>query len=287
MKKLLFFVALVVVTTITTAQITDIYPFKKGNITDSTLVINNLYAGTLSGTCFSVDSLSASMFVNIRFGAMMTYSPVKWFSVKTWAMYHADAGEKSWNLQQYWIKLMPVKKLSLEIGSMATLVTEQRPLPITGNGHFETWTEAQIPGMALNTKLKYQFTKNFQLAGGVAVRNKIPEYSGRITFGGVKVSGWYSNDTIYGTALTLNTSRVYDVFVFKQDVIANFLSFQVSKKFDLFLYSDTGYNLDQEKLVRGEWGILKCFGSKYASGLIGLGYQNETKTVNGYLFLHL
>ena len=277
-------IAIMAISSVSFGQITNIYITK-----DSSIVIDRVYAGMLSGTEFSVDSLSASSFVNLRFGAMVTYKPAKWIAFRTWGMYQAETNNKSWKMQQFWTKITPTKKLSIEVGSMATLITEQRPHPVSGNGQFETFTEAQIPGMALNAKVKYDVTSTFQLAGGIALRNKLPEYSGRITYKRLQVSGFYSEyNKKFGTALTLDLPRVYNTFVWKQDqMLSNILVVHIVPKKGISLYSDNGYDLSAKKLVRSETGVLKTFESKWINGLLGLGYNYEHRTVNGYLFIHL
>ena len=257
--------------------------------TDSTVTIDKLYAGILSGTLFSADSLYASNFANVRFGAMATYQPAKWFAVKTWAIYQAETKTTPWHMQQFWFKVMPTKKLSLEIGNMATLPTEQRPHPVSGNGQFETFSEAQIVGMALNAKVKYAFTPDFKAGAGIAIRKDKPEYSGMLSYKTVKLSSWYSQyNKKVGAALTLDFARVYDALVWKQDqIVSNIFCLKILKKANISVYSDTGYDLVTKKLVRGEGGLLKNFESKYIKGLFGLGYQHETHIINGYLFVHL
>lgn len=285
MKKIMIIiVAIMAISTVAFSQITNVYITK-----DSSVVIDKVYAGVLSGTMFSTDSLHASGFTGVRFGAMASYQPAKWIAFKTWAMYQAETGSSSWSLQQFWMKLTPTQKLSIEVGSMGTLVTEQRPHPVSGNGQFETWSEASIPGMALNAKVKYDFTSNFQLAGGVALRNNLPEYSGRITYKKVQVSAWYSEwNKKFGTALTLDLPRVYNTFVWKQDqTIANVLVVHIVPSKGISLYSDNGYNFSTKKLVRSETGAMKTFESKWIKGLFGLGYNYENRSVNGYLFIHI
>ena len=80
--------------------------------------------------------------------------------------------------------------MDLEFGSVTTLPSEQRPDPISADGHFETWSEASIPGGALNVKIKYQILENLQAGVGIAMRNGLPEYSGKINlYNVIKVSG--------------------------------------------------------------------------------------------------
>lgn len=106
------------------------------------ITLDHIYAGSISGTFFGVDSLKTASFVNLRFAAMGTYKPAKWISVRAFAVYNMQTKAAPFSISQFWLKLTPIKKLSLETGDMGTLPTEQRTLPVTSNGQFETFTEA-------------------------------------------------------------------------------------------------------------------------------------------------
>ena len=210
-------------------------------------------------------------------------------------MYHIDK-ENPFFITQFWVKISPIEKLNFEIGNMATLVTEQRPHPVSGDGQFETWTESQIAPMAMNGKLKYQFTDSFKIGTGIAMRNNNPEYSAMLEYKSVKISSWYGqakwNNEKYGeklgVALTINSNRVFTTLVWKQkQVISDILSIKINKDGTLQIYADNGYDIANKKLTRGEWGFLKNFKSSYAKGLFGLGYKKETRSIAGYLFVHL
>ncbi len=282
MKKNVILIVIMMVAMSSFAQITGI------TSKDSSVVIDRLYIGSLSGTLFHTDSLYQSGFTGVRFGAMATYKPASWISFSGYGMYQLETGQSSYSIQQFWMKLRPTKKWSIETGMMSTIPTEQRPHPVSSAGQFETWSESQIPGGTLGIKTKYQFTNDFQLAGGLAVRKGMPEYSARITYKWIRLSGWYAqHDSTMGTAVSVDIDRVTSTFVLKTGTIADNLVIKISKKHDLSVYSDVGYDFDKKSLVRGEWGIFKSFQSKVMNGLICLGYRNEAKSVVGYLFIYL
>lgn len=185
--------------------------------------------------------------------------------------------------------LNPTSKLTLQIGSMASIPTEMRPHPVSGNGQFETWSQSQIPGGGLGIKAKYQCTKDFELASGVVFRGTMPEYSARLIYKKFQLTGWYSTlDSTLGVAATVDIGRVFSTLVYRHDqTIADVLVITLSKKQGIKLYSDMGYSFVEKDLVRGEWGVLKGFDSKWIDGLIGLGYQYESKSIAAYLFVHL
>lgn len=282
MKKLFVIIVIIAISISSFAQITDI------KVSDE-VTIDRIYAGSLSGTMFHTDSLYSTGFTGVRFGAMATYKPAKWVSFGSWALVQLDGGSDPWSLQQYWMTLNPTSKLSLTIGSMASIPTEMRPHPVSGPGQFETWSQSQIPVGGLGIKAKYQFTKEFELASGVVFRADKPEYSARLTYKKFQLSGWYSTlDSTSGVAVSLTHGRLFSTFVYKPDqTIADVIVFKVSKKHNVSLYSDMGYSFVEKDLVRGEWGLMKQFDSKWIDGLFGLGYRHETKSIAGYLFVHL
>lgn len=282
MKKLFVLFVMLSISICSFAQITDI------KVSDE-VKIDRIYAGSLSGTMFHTDSLYATGFTGIRLGAMGTYRPANWISFSSWALVQLDGGSDPWSLQQYWMTLNPTSKLSLTIGSMASIPTEMRPHPVSAAGQFETWSQSQIPVGGLGIKAKYQFTKDFELASGVVLRGTMPEYSARLTYKKFQVSAWYSTcDSTSGVAATVDIGRVFSTFVYKPDhTIADVLVIKLSKKHDISLYSDMGYSFVEKDLVRGEWGVLKGFDSKWIDGLFGLGYHHEAKSIAAYLYVHL
>lgn len=250
------------------------------------VTIDKLYAGVLIGGQFRTDTVSNDAFVNARIGAMGTWRPAKWFAFRTWGIYDFNL-TKPFTMERCWLNFTPHKKVSINLGYMATLATEQRPHPATGDGQFETFSESQLPGGTYNVKIAVDATDNFSFGACVAYRKGL-EYQAMLRYNKVKISGWYGSDQKFGSALTLDFSRVYNVTSWRQDqVIANFLCVKMGKKKDYCLYSDNGYNLKDHKLVRSESGFLKTFDSQWIKGLFGLGYRYETKSINGYLFVHL
>jgi len=216
------------------------------------------------------------------------------FAISGLTNFDYNLGSNPSAITQMWITFLPLKNWTIRIGHMGTLPTQQRPLPPTANGQFETWSESQIPGQALNLKINYD--GNLLKAGvGVAYRKGGIEYSGRVGItNAFIVSGWYSEwNKEWGVATTISTGPVYNVLVIKNNLIANILCIKLP--YNLTLYSDNGYEFKTSQLVRSETGILLNFDSKLIKGLGGFGWEysrpapgyfllNQLKV---YLFLHL
>jgi len=273
---------------------------------DSTLVIDNVYAGILNSIDINTDKFSYTDTYDFRVGAMATWHVKKWVDINTQAMYdRRDSTDLFVN--QFSIRLH-TESWEVEFGKMATTATEIRPLPMTADGQFETWTESQMPGKAIGAKIGYK--SNFgSIKAGVSSRNGNPEYSFHLNtsiknnvfnlvgvIGGEKESNYLVGFTHKITKVD-NATKLYQVAVFKQQFNAGtllneqiagyFCSYEVSEKMKLNLYLDAGYNLTSEESPRLEGGLIKNFESKIFKGLIAIGYANETKNIKAYLFIHI
>jgi len=267
------------------AQIENI-PISK----DSTIMIDKLYAGILSGGQFSIDSMYNNKFVSTRVGVMGTWQMTKWAALRSSAIYHLQK-DNTFDAEQFWAKFEPIKGLRIETGYTATLSTEQRPAMVTAGNQFETFTEAQGAGMTYNVKVAADITSKVAFGGCVAYRNKKAEYQAMVKYGWLKISGWYdAYNKKTGSMMNIDLPHVYNVTSWRQDqIVANFICVKLGKNKDYQIYSDNGYNLLSKKVVRSETGFLKTFQSCTfcAGGLFGLGYKYETRSVNGYLWLYL
>lgn len=246
------------------------------------------YAGMLGWSAFSIDSLHASCYANVRLGAVAVYRPAKWFALRGMEAYNIAADGSTWSMQQAAVIFTPTNGLNITTGNTATLVTEQRPSPATSSGQFETFTESKIPGMALNVKAVWDL-KNVSFGAGVADRLNNPEYQLMFRFKNIKLSGFYDVcDYTYGGVLTVKVGRITDILVYHQNqIISNIFMFDVGHDRNWCLYSDTGFDLNKNKLVRGEWGALRTFNGHYIGGLIGPGYCYEDRSFHVYVFVHL
>ena len=263
------------------AQVTDI------PITDQ-ITLNKVYAGTLSWSTVSIDSLNATNTAGIRFGAQATWRPSQYFAMCSMAAYEGQSGNTSWSMNQFAFIINPTKRLTITSGNVCTLVTEQRPSPITGAGQFETWTQSRIPGMALVAKASYELADKTFVGFAVARRNNKPEYQANFSLRKFTVSAYYDEwNKKYASVLTFKAGRLNEIIVWKQDeLIANTTTFDLGKGKDYCLYSDIGYDLANKKLLRGEWGVLKTFSTPYFEGLIGPGYCYEDRSLHFYLYAH-
>ena len=180
---------------------------------------------------------------------------------------------------------------------MGSLATESRPLPPTAGGHFETWTEAQIPGGSIGAKATYKFSDKV-VGLGINERGGEAEYQARFSSEHLELNGYYSvfNKRV-GASTVIKADRLYGVVAYEnipasdllpeKNLLAAFANFTLDKKNKIDVYFDAGYQFQNDKFERLEGGFIKNFSSKWVSGLIAMGYQHESETVNAYLFIHL
>lgn len=260
-------------------------------------IVASVYGGLLSSVNFSTDSLSAISAYDLRVGATADWNIADWATIKTFATYDRADGEEC-ALNAFSLKLYK-NNWDLEFGHTGTTASEIRPLPPTAAGHFETWTEAQMPGLAINAKVGYK-TSFGKIKVGVAARDRNPEYSFHLStkvkgnpFDIVGVLGG-EKESNYLVGATYKSKNTYNVIAFKQcfnpetlideQITGYFLNYNLSEKGKLDLYLDAGYNLTAEEIPRLEAGFIKNFESKLIKGLIAIGYSDEIKA---YLVIHI
>jgi hypothetical protein len=251
---------------------------------DSSVVIDKVYVGMLSGTAFNTKTLKTTSFVTARFGAMASWHMTKHVSVRSFGMLETDL-TRPWGIQQFYVHVAPTKHWSLTFGQMATPSTEQRPHPVSSGGQFETSTQAKIPGGAPGIKIKY--TGAITVGAGLAVRNGSAEYHAMCAKGAHTFSGYYrTSDKQKGFAYTYDGTKLYSVIVYIPRALLGTTTVLRFKN-DVAVFADVGYGLDQSKLTRMEGGCIKRFKSKWVKGLFSLTYDYKTTCVNGYVFIHL
>lgn len=262
---------------------------------DSSLVIDNVYAGILNSVNFQTKKFGVNNTDNLRFGAMATWNAKKWLSIKSFAVYGKSAKEDL--ILNSFSACFHNESLSLELGKMGTPATELRPLPMTGNGQFETWTEAQFSNSGLGVKFGYQ-ANGFKTKLGAIKRGKNLEVAMNAAWKNVAVTsvigGRNANEYIFG--FTHSFKNAYQVGNFQQvynadsgfdQIIGYFLNYEVAPKNAISLYLDAGYNLTAETWPRWEAGAIKAFTSPLVKGLVALGYDAKNESINGYIFVHL
>lgn len=257
---------------------------------DSSLTVS-VYAGILNTTALSINGANITNSHDIRFGGRFYWEALSWMKIKSFVAYGRSNG-KDLVFNSFAIDVHSRnEKFGIEFGHGPTPSAESRPIPVSGDGQFETWTESRLPGVALGAKV-YLVTGAGRISTGVGIRNKKPEYHIRYS------TKFFDYGMSYGTAaqkfqtfVVARLSRVYSLTVFENErgtnLIANFTNVTLSKKAAIKAYFDCGYRINTNKLERLEFGVMKNFQVSYLKGLTALGYQHETKSINAYLFIYL
>lgn len=250
---------------------------------DSSIMIDEVYAGMLAWNETRIDSFSNRPNMTVRFGSALTWRMNPKLSFNAFAVYELGAG-KPFLLTQARFDYQPSKKWKISIGNMATPTTELRPFPVS-NGQFETWTLARIPGLTPGIKARFTPSATISVATGVALRDNSPEYHFSMTVSPVTAAFYYESEKkSFGTAVMVKTKKLYSIAVYNNSTMGNttMYSFQ-----DYGVYNDSGYDLDKKQVVRFETGFLRYFKSKWVAGLVGFGFDAKACTLNSYIFVHL
>ncbi len=247
------------------------------------------YAGVLTSPKISVITKKPSATVTVRLGGSVEWRPKQWLS-----LYGLGAGEidETGSVEPFAViavKLKPHKKVLISLGKIASPMTELRPLPTTGSGQFETWTQAQIPGSGFGGKLTYSPTSKISLVTGGIWRGSYATIEAGISVPYTKVAGYYQLDNhSFGAALTFGYKIFTTALMYNHRKNAGAMqTLEIPKAKGFSLYSDIGFNTNDGSMLRGEWGCYIPVKVKFINGLFGLGYDHMTKTVNSYVFIYL
>lgn len=252
------------------------------NAQDSAIT-TKLYAGILARSEYRNGNATVS--ANLHVGGLATWSISKKISYTGFAAVQL-AKNGGFSVNVHFVEYRPNTKWAFVAGLMATLATEQRPHPVSEGGQFETWTQALIPGAALGVKAKRSFSENRVLGVGIATRNHIPEYHTSLTFNKVTIAGFYST-AVHGGAVTYKAKKVYAIGVYKNAVLGNTTVLTIVPKLQIKSFWDIGYDHQEGSLKRLEFGIMKSFTVKQVGGLFSIAYDQQIRSVTGYLFLYL
>jgi hypothetical protein len=268
------------------------------------------YAGVLTAAKFNADSGSLYKWASVRAGGILKITNKKrTLAINAWGIFHNENVGNPYTLSATYLTWNISKKWKLSGGHLPSATAEFRPNPATGDGQFETFTEALLPGVRTGGKINYvSGITEVSVSGTVnSANNNNPMLAGKIKFGDVSVGGsveennWSATakfDTKHFTTIAVGTKVPKAGEALPKDYI--FSNFFVIKTNRFDIYSDMGFNLNSGDRPRGEWGIIKNFKSKdfgktpFAfSGLVAIGWQNEVvmeekiNTINLYLFMHL
>lgn len=249
---------------------------------DSSIIIDKVYAGMLSSTAFNTKNVATSSAGTFRVGVMASWKCSPYLTFHSFGMFETDL-KQPWGIQQFYLNYEPTNHWIVTVGQSATISTEQRPHPVSGAGQFETWTQSRIPGGAPGIKIKYR--GNVSVGAGIAARNGFPEYHASVSKGSHTLSGYYlQSDYQSGFAYTYDTKKLYAIVVCIPDSIVG-STVVVRLKKNISLFADVGYG--NSVFPRAELGAFKSWSEKWIKGLLSVSYDVKIKSVKGYLFVHL
>jgi hypothetical protein len=265
---------------------------------DSTLK-GGAYIGVLGSADFHSLKVTETP-MNGRIGGNLSYDLFPFVQFKTFGIFDASYGKTETNqdtirhlaLSQFSIRLHTKSdNLFFEFGKIPGPTTEIRPLPPSGDGQFETWNHAHGSGLGVGGKVGYTF-KKFTLTTGVIMVGDNPEYhlKGRFVKNEkewTSVGLYAQNDSTFGGMIENKYGRVFNLTVFTNEVVGDFLNVTISEKKKIDGFCDFGYNYKLKKIVRCEIGALKNFSVPYIGGLIAVSYRYETRSINGYMYIYL
>lgn len=243
--------------------------------------VPRIYIGALNANIFSVDSLSVNPFISVRVGGQAFWHISDKFHIESYLV-NETAGKDNKLITSFGLKFDISNNSYIRIGKIATPTTFTfRPHPVSADAQFETWTHGSLPGGGIGVQLNFYKTNI-----GVYNKNDAAEFHISQEVGKFSASGWYSENT-HGIAASYSGDKISTTMFYKnnvEEILGNFFSYGIK---EVVLYSDFGYSISSNDIVRLEIGLLKPFEVKFMKGLIGFGGDYKTRSINGYLQLNI
>lgn len=250
------------------------------------------YAGILAGPSITFPKGKVSGFTTFRAGGYANWQPKSWVGLSGFGI--IQVGNSGTIMPMYMLSatVHPHKRMTVTVGRIASPMTELRPLPYTGPGQFESWTEAQILAPAIGGKARMQLDSANRYSvtvGGFYRNDSTTTVEIGIRFPYVRIASAYNiQGKTFSIASEVITKWFSNTTVYNHNqLLGNVTVVFIPKTNGLMVYSDIGFATPEWKCIRGEWGVLKSFSFKFTKGLFGLGYAHETKSVKGYFMINL
>ena len=258
-----------------------------------TSVYGTVYAGTLMGPKIAVKNAATSAFYSLRVGGTIYWTPQKWITVYGVGAGETDQTDTTTPFALFGINIKPSKVFSIVFGKIASPMTEMRPMPQTASGQFEPWTKSHILGSAVGGKITISPNEQLSFVAGNFWRGTEATQEFGLRYGKFSATGYYLNQSkSFGGAIDFTFKRLNTVVMFNPKNTGMFNLFEFNHKASLFVYSDIGFkpnegDMKKWAMLRGEWGLFKTSQIKWVKVLLGAGYAEETKSIKGYVFIHI
>lgn len=246
------------------------------------------YAGILAYPAISIKTGKVKAFATARLGGTVNYSPKPFISLFGLGAIEINEAAVVDPFFLLGVKLVPHKKVVIALGKIATPMTELRPLPTTGAGQFETWTEARIPGSGFGGKITYNASERFSVVAGSFWRSTDASVELGIKIPHTQFAGYYMvTAKTFGMAMTFNYKLFTAVIAYNhRKVVTMFDCIEIPKTHGLVITSDVGFDPTSGKLLRGEWGAFKTIETKFVRVLVGVGYDQVLHSFKPYVFIY-
>lgn len=253
---------------------------------DSSIVIEKVYAGLLSGPAYDIQSGKMSSTVSIRGAAAARWDLSSKLAIRSFGFADYDVSSQSAiGNAAFWAEYKPAKQWKISLGHGPSLTaTNHRPHPATLSGHFEFFAMAQLPGVMTNVTAGYT-PKNTTYAASVGLFQQKP-----VAMVGVSSKEWIG--TLYylatshklGGAITHNGKRLQTTLTYSHNDIAS-LALLYDCGHNIVVYASDGYQ-STSGMQTATHGVGRVWKGKY-NGLLALGYDAVDHQIKPYLMVTL
>lgn len=201
MRKIFFFVLIMVSAQVASAQVTLYQDTLKGQSLSA-------FAGVLAN-CYApldAENIQFKSAMQARMGYSTTVRLLPNVNFNSWGTLDINGIDP---LVSVWLSYSPIKQVRLGAGNIAGAATLlMRPLVNSFDGVFEFAPQADNPGIAPGIRADYVLAKGNMISASISQRaSKVQVQAGAI-IGNIRFASWYASGTSWGGSVSANIGTV-------------------------------------------------------------------------------
>ncbi|WP_422107057.1 hypothetical protein [Winogradskyella sp.] len=250
------------------------------------VIVDRLYAGLLSNNDLSVNTNNLENISSVQFGTRVRTILIPGiFQIRAFGVFKKSGSNETQFFKSYEGIFTPNENTSIHFGVMATPTTELRPNPTTWESQIETNAEKTIIGGRTGIKVNYNFSKNLIISYGLHNHDDNVGQHLKVRYKQFTFSSFIERHHLFFVAKWKFNQGSILTTTSKEKVA---FSSVIPMGSDYKIYADLEHDKQLQKLSYLELGLRKLFSNDgLIKGFISVSYNNQSKSIQGGLFLHI
>ena len=247
---------------------------------------DSITIGTYIGFQGTVDSYPdhTEKDISFRAGGFANWFITNNFIASSWGFLDFN-GESTVENMMFGVNYKPNRNLKFSIGHIPTVSATIRPIPISVDGHFESWTTDKLPGLAPGVSAIYS-DSSVTAGVGLSYRYEHSEIHGRISTLNTSIVGYYNSDKKHwGIGAEYLHGPICLQGVVNETLYSSLVSIRMHKDLGIGAYAVGGIDRETSGWMKKEIGLTKGLSKGPFQGILGMGYELKKKALRMYILV--